>query len=125
MSVRTIAAKYQELVSHGKHFDFMRTLYAPEIVSVESDGKQTVGKEQVIRKSEIFQSSINFHSQDLRGPFFLGDANVNSGQFGVYIALEFSPKAGGDRRRHEEVGIYTVTNGVVTREEFYYDGALL
>lgn len=125
MSVRTIAAKYQELVTQGKHFEFMRTLYAPGMVSVEGDGTQTVGKEQVIRKSEIFQNGVNFHSQDLRGPFFLGDANANSGQFGVYFALEFSPKAGGDRRRHEEVGIYTVTEGVVTREEFFYDGAFL
>ena len=124
MSVRTVAAKFQELVSQGKHFEFMRTMYSPDMVSVEGDGRATVGKEQVIHKSEVFQGANQFHSQDLRGPFFLGDASADSGRFGVYIALEFSPNSGGDRRRHEEVGLYTVQDGVVTREEFFYNGTL-
>lgn len=40
MSVRTVAGKFMELCSQGKHFEFMRSFYAPEIVSVEGDGKQ-------------------------------------------------------------------------------------
>src|SRR5678815_2641006 len=113
MSVRTVAAKLIELSSQGKHFDFMRTMYAPEMVSVEGDGKETVGKEPVIRKSEVFQNSNNIHSQDLRGPFFCGDADANSGRFAVYTSIEFSPKAGGAREKHEEVGLYTVKNDIV------------
>lgn len=122
MSVRAIAGKYMELCGQGKHFDFMRSFYAPEMVSVEANGREFVGKEPVIHKSEVFQGNNTFHSQDLRGPFFMGDADSASGKFGVYIALEFSPKAGGNRLKHEEVGIYTVKNDIVTREEFYYDG---
>lgn len=125
MSVRTIAAKFMELCNTGKHFEFMRTFYAPEMVSVEADGKEFVGKEPVIKKSEVFQGNNTFHSQQILGPFFLGDANASSGKFAVYIALEFSPKAGGKKVRHEEVGIYTVKNDIVTREEFFYDGPFL
>jgi len=125
MSVRTIATKFMELCSQGKHFDFMRTYYGPEMVSVEANGKEFVGKEPVIKKSEVFQGNNNFHSQDLRGPFFFGDANATSGKFAVYTVLEFSPKAGGKRQKHEEVGIYTVKNDIVTREEFFYDGPFL
>ena len=43
----------------------------------------------------------------------------------VYTSLEFSPKAGGQRVKHEEVGLYTVKNDLVTREEFFYDGAFI
>ena len=85
MSVRTVAEKYMELCSRWKHFEFMRTFYAPEMVSVEGDGREFVGKEPVIKKSEVFQGNNTIHSQDLRGPFFCGDANANSGRFGVYV----------------------------------------
>ena len=79
MSVETIALKFRELVNQGKHFEVMRTMYAPEMVSVEGNGKETVGKEAVIHKSEVFQGNNAIQSQDLRGPFFCGDASANSG----------------------------------------------
>ena len=125
MSVRTVAGKFMDLCSQGKHFDFMRSFYAPEMVSVEGDGREFVGKETVIHKSEVFQGNNTLQSQDLRGPFFLGDAGASSGRFGVYTAIEFTPKAGGERRRHEEVGLYTVKNDTITREEFFYDGPFI
>jgi hypothetical protein len=103
----------------------MRTLYGAEMVSVEGDGKETVGKAPVIHKSEVWQGAYIIHSQDLRGPFFCGDADANSGRFAVYSAVEFTPKAGGARIRHEEVGLYTVKDDAVTREEFFYDGPFI
>ena len=121
MSVETVARKFIELCQQGKHFEVMRTMYAPEMVSVEGDGKEYVGKQTVIHKSEVFQGNNTIQSQDLRGPFFLGDAGARSGRFGVYTAIEFTPTAGGERRRHEEVGLYTVKNDTITREEFFYN----
>lgn len=125
MSVRTVAAKFMDLCRRGKHFEFMHTFYAPEMISVEGNGVETVGKAAVIRKSEIFQGSNTIESQDLRGPFFCGDADSTSGRFAVYTAIEFTPRAGGARAKHEEVGLYTVENDVVTREEFFYEGAFI
>ncbi len=125
MSVRTIAGRFMDLCNQGKHFEFMHQHYAPEMVSVEGDGREFVGKEKVIHKSEVFQGENNIHSQDLRGPFFCGNADAPSGRFAVYTSIEFSPKSGGARQRHDEVGIYTINNDVVTREEFYYDGAFI
>ena len=125
MSVEIVARKFMELCTQGKHFEVMRTMYAPEMVSVEGDGREFVGKDKVIRKSEIFQGSNTIHSQDLRGPFFLGDASASSGRFGVYTSIDFAPKTGGARMTHEEVGLYTVKNDTITREEFYYDGAFI
>ena len=66
MSVQTVARKFMELCNQGKHFEVMRTMYAPEMVSVEGDGRETVGKGPVIRKSEVFQGNNTIHSQDLR-----------------------------------------------------------
>ena len=125
MSVETVAGKFMELCKLGKHFEVMRTMYSADMVSVEGDGREFVGKEPVIRKSEIFQGNHNLHSQDLRGPFFCGDPTANAGKFAVYSVLAYSPKAGGERRTQEEVGFYTVKGDQITREEFYYDGKFI
>jgi hypothetical protein len=125
MSVETVAGKFVELCKQGKHFEVMRTMYAPEMVSVEGSGKETVGKEPVIRKSEVFQGNNTIHSQDIRGAFFCGDPGASSGRFAVYTSIEFSPKAGGTRVTHDEVGLYTVKNDMITREEFFYVGAFI
>src|SRR5687768_12462324 len=82
MSVETVALRFRELVNQGKHFEVMRTMYAPEMVSVEANGKEYVGKEQVIRKSEVWQGNNNIHGGKLLGPFFSGDPNASSGQIG-------------------------------------------
>ncbi len=51
MSVQTVGHKFVELCRQGKNFDVMQTMYAPNIVSVEGDGKETTGQEPVIKKS--------------------------------------------------------------------------
>jgi hypothetical protein len=125
MSVETVARKFMDLCNQGKHFEVMRTMYAPEMVSVEADGREFAGKDVVIHKSEVFQGNNAIESQDLRGPFFLGDPGAGSGRFAVYTSIEFSPKSGGKRQRHDEVGLYTVRNDTITREEFFYDGPFI
>lgn len=125
MSVESVAGKLMELCKQGKHFEVMRTMYSADMVSVEGNGRETVGKEPVIRKSEEFQGNHILHNQDLRGPFFCGDPNANEGRFAVYSVLEYSPKAGGARRAQEEVGLYTVRGDKITREEFFYVGSFI
>ena len=127
MSVQTVADRLVELCKQGKHFEVMRTMYAPEMVSVEGDGKETVGQEAVIRKSEVFQGNNTILSQDIRGPFFCGDHDASVGRFAVYTAIEFAPKAAGGRERvtHAEVGLYTVKDDRITREEFFYAGPFI
>ena len=52
MSVRSVANQFVDLCRQGKNFDVMRTMYAPDIVSVEGDGRQTAGQGPVIKKSD-------------------------------------------------------------------------
>ena len=54
MSLKSVATQFVELCSQGKNFDVMRTMYSPNIVSVEGDGKETKGQAPVIKKSEIW-----------------------------------------------------------------------
>ena len=119
MSLRAVASKFVELCRQGKNFDVMRTLYAPNIVSVEGDGKETVGQGQVIKKSEDWVADKTFHGETVAGPFFNG---ATPDQFSVYFTLDVTPKSTGRRVTLEEVGVYTVKNDKITREQFFYDG---
>src|SRR3569623_1411675 len=105
MSLRSVAEKFVELCRQGKNFDVMRTLYAPDIVSVEGDGAETAGQGPVIRKSEVWVSDKTFHGETVAGPFFNG---ANPDQFVVYFTLDITPKATGRRTTEQEVAVYTV-----------------
>src|SRR5262249_29285721 len=121
MSVQSVAKKFVELCRQGKNFDVMRTIYAPDIVSVEGDGKETKGQGPVIKKSEDWVSDKTFNGETVAGPFYNG---ANPDQFVVYFTLDITPKATGKRVTLEEVGVYTVgKDDKITREQFYYEGA--
>ena len=89
MSVRTVGSKFVELCRQGKNFDVMRTMYAPDIVSVEGDGKETAGQDPVIKKSEDWVSDKTFNGETVAGPFFNG---ANPDQFVVFFTLNSRPK---------------------------------
>ena len=117
MSVQTLAARFVELCNQGKNFDVMRTMYAPDIVSVEGGGEETVGQGPVIRKSERWVELNSIDGQKLRGPFFNGP-----NQFAIHFTHDVTPKATGKPVTLEEVGVYTVAGDKITREVFYYEG---
>ena len=118
MSLQSVARKFVEMCNQGKNFDVMRTMYAPDIVSVEGDGKETVGQQPVIKKSEDWVSDKTFHGEKVLGPYFNGP-----NQFAVHFTLDVTPNATGKRIALQEVGVYTVNkDDKITREQFFYDG---
>ena len=122
MSLQSVAEKFVELCRQGKNFDVMRTMYAPDIVSVEGDGAETRGQQPVIRKSEKWATDNDFHGETVRGPFYNGAAG-SANQFAVFFTLDITRKSTGKRVKLEEVGLYTVNGGdKITREQFFYAG---
>lgn len=55
----------------------------------------------------------------MAGPFFNG---ATPDQFAVYLTLDVTPKSTGRRIILQEVGVCTVMNDKITREQFFYDG---
>lgn len=118
MSTESVARKFVDMCNQLENFDVMRTMYAPDIISVEGDGKETKGQAQVIRKSEVWQGANSIHSEAVRGPYFSGEH-----QFAVHFEFEVTRKATGERSTIEEIGLYTVgKDGKIAREQFFYDG---
>lgn len=119
MSVQSVAKRFVDMCRAGRNFDVMRTMYAPNIVSVEGDGGETTGQGAVVKKSEDWVSDKIFHGETVNGPFFNG---ANPDQFVVFFILDITIKATGQRTKREEVAVYTVENDLITREQFFYDG---
>src|SRR5262249_47541015 len=115
MSLETTAKKFVELCNQGKNFDVMRSMYASDIVSVEADGKEWSGKDSVIQKSVDWGANTKIHSEKVEGPYHHGTE-----QFAVRFTFDITR----DNKREtlEEIGVYTVKNDQITREEFFYEG---
>ena len=118
MDNHPVAAKFVDMCNQLKNFDVMRTMYDPDIVSVEGDGTETKGQQRVIHKSEVWQGRNEIHSERVRGPYFNGPD-----QFAVHFTFELTRKDTGKRETIEEVGLYTVgQDDKITREQFFYEG---
>jgi hypothetical protein len=117
MSLQSVGKQFVDLCNLGKNFDVMRTMYSPDIVSVEGDGQETAGQTPVIQKSEDWVKLNTIDGQKIRGPFFNGP-----NQFAIHFTFDVTPKSTGQRVTLEEVGVYTVKNDKITREQFFYAG---
>ena len=116
--IRTVAARLVELWTAGRNLDAMRALYSADIVSVEGDGSETVGRTAVIQKSERWADDNAVGSRAVRGPFF-NAADDTRGRFAVVFDETVTRRATGETTRLEEVGVYTVEDGKIAREEFF------
>ena len=119
----TTAAVAEELVSFcraGKNMDAINSLYSPDIVSIESMGNETMPREQkgidAIRgKNQWWGENNVVHAADVQGPFV-----GNDDKFAVYYNYDVTFKPTGKRNNMEEMALYTVKDGKVVREQFFY-----
>lgn len=117
MSLRTVGRQLVDMCNHGKNFDVMETLYAPDIVSVEGAGEETIGQASVIQKSRRWQDENVISRQEVRGPYYHG-----GDQFAVHFTFDVTRKKNGEHLTLEEVGVYTLKGEKIVREQFFYDG---
>ena len=79
--------------------------------------QQVTGKEAVLKKNQWWVDNHQIHSQTVTGPWPHDD------RFIVHYKIDVTAKAGpmqGKRFSMEEAALYTVKNGKVVKEEFFY-----
>lgn len=115
MTTATVAAGLVALCKEGKFDEAMETYYGEGIVSVEADGDspETVGLEAVRGKAAWWNEAFEVKGAAVEGPF------VNGDQFTVLFRLDVVQKADGKEIHMEEVALYTVSEGKITREVFF------
>jgi len=117
MNTTEVAKKVVELVRKQAWYEAFDTLYDNDIVSVEAFSMgggptETRGKEGVRGKIDWWVNAMEVHSFKASEPF------VGHDRFVVQYDADVTDKKSKQRRQMSEVGVYTVKNGKIVREEF-------
>jgi ketosteroid isomerase-like protein len=118
-STAAVANELVTLCRAGRNLDAIAKLYSPKIVSVEPVGNEAMpaemnGIDAVRQKNEWWQDNYDVNSLEVNGPFVGGD------QFAVQYVFDTTFKATGQRSTMTEMALYTVKDGKIVREQFFY-----
>lgn len=119
----TTTAVAEELVSlcrAGRNTDAIRNFYSSEIVSVESMGNEampseTKGIDAIMEKNKWWNENNIVNSANVEGPFI-----ADGDKFAVHYNYDVTSKQTGKRNQMEEMALYTVKDGKVVHEHFFY-----
>lgn len=119
MSAMEIGTKLVELCRQGKNHEAMETLYAEDIVSLEAMSMPGMPAEMrgiaaIVAKGKWWAENNEVHSAAVAGPFPNGD------RFIVRFTYDVTFKPTGKRQTMDEMALFTVANGKIVREEFFY-----
>ncbi len=112
--------KLVELCKQNKNLEAVELLYSPEIVSIEPKASMGMDAEMsgidAIRKKNIWWiENQEVHSSTIEGPFINGD------RFSVNFNYDVTNKKNGKRVQMAEIGLYTVADDKIVKEEFFYN----
>ena len=121
-STMEVGKRLVELCRAGKATEAMNTLYSPNIVSIEAQSMPAMpqrmeGLAAVRGKAEWWEKNHDVHRGDADGPWPHGD------RFIVHFNYDVTAKAGpmaGQRMTLDEAALYTVKDGKIVQEEFFY-----
>ena len=119
MTTQEIGKRYVALCQQGKYDACLEELYSKNAVSVEAapppGGDQTAkGLDAIRTKGKDWSESHVVHIAEVTGPF------PNENRFAVRFVFDVTDKPSGKRMTMDEVGLFTIENGKITREEFFY-----
>ena len=119
MSTMKIAQELVALCRVGKNEEALDTLFSPDVESVENMDMPGLGRVQkglaaVKAKGAWWIANNEVHSASVEGPYPNGD------RFIVRFKYDTTFKPTGVRSTMDETALYTVANGKIVKEEFFY-----
>ncbi|HTB17381.1 MAG TPA: nuclear transport factor 2 family protein [Bryobacteraceae bacterium] len=119
MTTQEVANSLVKLCTEGKMMEALKTLYSPDVVSVEAgappgQSREAKGFAAVQAKSEFWIANHEIHSFTTEGPLVAG------AHFAVVFKMDVTFKPQSRRFQIEEVAIYKVADGKIVYEEFFY-----
>lgn len=116
MTTREIAEAFTALCRDGKGDEAAARFWSDGVVSIEAmDGPMArlEGREAVLAKHRWWDENTEFHGGSVEGPW------VNGDQFAVRFTMDVTMKGQG-RSQSAEIAVYTVRDGKVVEERFFY-----
>ena len=115
-----VATKLAEYCNSRQEVKALDTLYDEACVSVEAlamgeAGREAAGLEAIRGKHDWWFGAHEVHSANADGPFMAGED-----RFALIFDMDVTNRETGQRMQMREVGLYTVADGKIVREEFFY-----
>jgi ketosteroid isomerase-like protein len=117
-----VGKKLVELCRKGKESEAVNTLYSQNIVSIEpqagpSGAARQEGLKAIKAKAEWWEKNNEVRKREVEGPWPHGDRFIV--RFKYDVTVKAGPMAG-QSMSLDETGLYTVKDGKVVQEEFFY-----
>lgn len=113
-SAREIGSDLVRLCNMGNLSEPVKKWYHRNIDSIEADGQLWLGLKGIEAKNAWWTQTFEMHSFAAEGPY------VGATGFAVKFTMSVTNRMTGERTDMSEVGVYTVKNGKIVREEFMY-----
>ncbi|MGH9617451.1 MAG: SnoaL-like domain-containing protein [Acidobacteriaceae bacterium] len=119
MSISEVAHGLVGLCRQRKYMEAVEKYYSDKIVSVESASApgmpaEMKGIESVKGKTKWWVDNHEVHSEEVNGPY------IGEKQFAVEFKFDVTQKGSGKRMQMDEMALYTVENGKIVHEHFFY-----
>jgi ketosteroid isomerase-like protein len=119
MTTMDLAKRYVALCKEGKFEACLGELFAKDAVSVEAGGppgmdRTAKGLDAIRAKGEWWGKNHEIHSLEVQGPY------PNDDRFIVRFTMDITIKQQNLRVTMDEMGLFTVKDGKIVREEFFY-----
>lgn len=115
MNAGELGKKLVEMFNSGQHDTITAELYSPDIKSYEADGQISEGLDGLKQKYDWWEANFEVHGTSAKGPFPHGED-----RFAVVFWMDTTDKSCGKRSQLEEVAVYSVKDGKIVEERFFY-----
>ncbi|MEW5918048.1 MAG: nuclear transport factor 2 family protein [Gemmatimonadota bacterium] len=115
-----VAHQLVALCRARRNIEVINRLYSQDIISVEPIGTDDLpavlnGIDAIRQKNQWWLDNNEIHAAEAHGPF------IGDDQFAVHYVFDITYKPTGERKQMQEMALYTVKDGRIVREQFFYN----
>ncbi len=120
-ALRALAQRVVDANNNDEIEALLEDAYHNECISIEAAAfgegmpREIKGLDAIRQKHAMWESMMEMHSSSADGPYLHGDD-----QFAIIYEADMTNKMTGEREQMKEVALYTVENGKIVKEQFYY-----
>ena len=120
MTTRDVAKRFSELAKEGKFDTIQDELFSQDAESIEPAGGLAMGMTSAKGLSAIKEKGRQFNEsvEEMHGGY-TSEPVVGGDYFSVAMGMDVTMKGAG-RMNMDEVVVYEVKDGKITKEQFFY-----
>lgn len=125
MTIAPLAQHFTALLAAGQVDAAARTYWAENVVTIEPEendhGSAATATGYIEAHEKLRQWLAVCELQDIviDGPFVTGNI------FALFVDMVLTSRTTGERRPFSEIAVYTVADGKITEERYFYDRAFV